>query len=142
MSRARQDRVIALLSREGDWVTAAELADVVGVTPRSIRSYVTALNARVPGGLVVESGPLGYRAGPDATTALRAAVGDMFVSVARRNQVLLSRQLAAGEAVSLAGTAPWRIKVGNAGGTELSLRGQRVDLVPHTRNNVARLELN
>ncbi|WP_315551399.1 PTS sugar transporter subunit IIA [Microbacterium aurum] len=74
MSRARQDRVIALLSREGDWVTAAELADVVGVTPRSIRSYVTALNARVPGGLVVESGPLGYRAGPDATTALRAAV--------------------------------------------------------------------
>ena len=27
MSRARQDRVIALLSREGDWVTAAELAD-------------------------------------------------------------------------------------------------------------------
>ena len=74
MSRARQDRVIALLSREGDWVTAAELADVVGVTPRSIRSYVTALNARVPGGLVVESGPLGYRAGPDAMTALRAAV--------------------------------------------------------------------
>lgn len=55
---------------------------------------------------------------------------------------VLSRQLAAGEAVSLAGTAPWRIKIGNAGATELSLRGQRVDLAPHTRNNVARLELN
>ncbi|MGB4778404.1 BglG family transcription antiterminator [Microbacterium sp.] len=74
MSRTRQDRVIALLSRDGDWVTAAELADVVGVTPRSIRSYVTALNARVPAGVAVESGPLGYRAGPDALAALRATV--------------------------------------------------------------------
>lgn len=73
MSRARQDRVIGLLAREGEWVTAAELADVVGVTPRSIRSYVTALNARVPGGAVVESGPLGYRAGADAGTALHQA---------------------------------------------------------------------
>ncbi|AUG30452.1 MULTISPECIES: transcription antiterminator [Microbacterium] len=74
MSRARQDRVIALLAREGDWLTAGELADIVGVTPRSIRSYVTALNARVPGGGVVESGPLGYRAGAEAPLALRAAV--------------------------------------------------------------------
>ena len=72
MSSARQDRVIGVLVREGDWVTAAELADVVGVTPRSIRSYVTALNARVPGGVVVESGPLGYRAGADAGSALHA----------------------------------------------------------------------
>jgi len=65
--------VIGLLSRDGDWVTAAELADAVGVTPRSIRSYVTALNARVPSGVVVESGPQGYRSGPDAPAALRAA---------------------------------------------------------------------
>ncbi|MBN9213815.1 MAG: transcriptional antiterminator [Microbacterium sp. SCN 70-200] len=55
-------------------MTAAELADVVGVTPRSIRSYVTALNARVPDGAVVESGPLGYRAGTDAGAAQRAAI--------------------------------------------------------------------
>lgn len=55
-------------------MTAAELADVVGVTPRSIRSYVTALNARVPGGVVVESGPLGYRAGSDATAAQRTVL--------------------------------------------------------------------
>ncbi|MFT3798417.1 BglG family transcription antiterminator [Microbacterium sp.] len=73
MSRARQDRVIALLIREGDWVTASELADIVGVTPRSIRSYVTALNARVPGGAAVESGPTGYRAGAEASAALHAA---------------------------------------------------------------------
>lgn len=51
-------------------MTAAELADALGVTPRSIRSYVTALNARIPGGTVIESGPLGYRAGADAGAAL------------------------------------------------------------------------
>lgn len=68
--------MIGLLARgdgAGRWTTAAELADLVGVTPRSIRTYVTALNARVPAGTVVESGPLGYRAGPDAGAALRLA---------------------------------------------------------------------
>ena len=65
---------MSVLVREGEWVTAGELADIVGVTPRSIRSYVTALNARVAGGVVVESGPLGYRAGADAAAALHAAV--------------------------------------------------------------------
>lgn len=55
---------------------------------------------------------------------------------------VLSRQLAPGESVSLDGAGPWRVKIGNAGGTEILLRGQRIDLAPHTRNNVARLELN
>lgn len=65
--------MLGLLVRDGDWVTASALADALGVTPRSIRSYVTAVNARVAPGLAVESGPQGYRAGPDAAAALRAA---------------------------------------------------------------------
>ncbi|MCR2793716.1 PTS sugar transporter subunit IIA [Microbacterium sp. zg.Y625] len=72
MTRARQDRLLALLTRDGDWITAATAADALGVTPRSVRSYVTAVNARVPGGTAIESGPQGYRAGPDAVAALRA----------------------------------------------------------------------
>ncbi len=72
VSRARQDRVLALLARDADWITAAELADAIGVTPRSIRSYVTAVNGRVPDGVAIESGPQGYRAGPDAAAAHRA----------------------------------------------------------------------
>ncbi|KAA9085060.1 PRD domain-containing protein [Microbacterium radiodurans] len=71
MTRSRQDRVLAMLVRDGDWVTASSLADSIGVTPRSIRSYVTALNARVAGGVVVESGPQGYRAGADSAAAVR-----------------------------------------------------------------------
>lgn len=71
MTRARQDRLLTLLTRTGEWMTAATIADALGVTPRSVRSYVTAVNARVPGGGAIESGPQGYRAGTDATTALR-----------------------------------------------------------------------
>lgn len=63
--------MVGLLTRDGDWMTASELADAIGVTPRSIRSYVTALNARVADGVVVESGPQGYRAGGGASAALQ-----------------------------------------------------------------------
>ncbi len=73
MTRARQDRLLGLLVRDGDWVTAGRLADALGVTPRSVRSYVTALNGRVAAGVAVESGPQGYRAGADAASALRVA---------------------------------------------------------------------
>ena len=73
MTRARQDRLLAMLARDGDWITAAALADALGVTPRSVRSYVTAVNARVPRGVAIESGPQGYRAGPAAGAAQRAA---------------------------------------------------------------------
>ena len=74
MSRQRQDQILTALLRRDSWMTAASLADLVGVTPRSIRSYVSALNARV-GGDAVESGPAGYRAGASARDALRARSG-------------------------------------------------------------------
>ncbi|MGW8481570.1 BglG family transcription antiterminator [Microbacterium sp. NPDC055903] len=72
MSRQRQDQLLSALLRRDGWVTAASLADQLGVTPRSIRSYVVALNARVPTGDAVESGTAGYRSGSTARTALRA----------------------------------------------------------------------
>lgn len=76
MTRARQDRLLGLLVRDGDWATAATLADLLGVTPRSIRSYVTAVNARVAPGVAIESGPQGYRVGSEVGAALRAAGTD------------------------------------------------------------------
>ena len=54
---------------------------------------------------------------------------------------LIARTLAAGESVGLEGDFPMRVKVGNAAGTQVLLRGQPVDLAPATRDNVARLEL-
>ncbi|MFE1665553.1 BglG family transcription antiterminator [Microbacterium sp. P02] len=90
MTRARQDRLLALLSRDAQWATAATLADLLGVTPRSIRSYVTAINARVPSGTAVESGPLGYRAGPEAGTASRMTSTDAATPRDRLHTVVRS----------------------------------------------------
>ena len=55
--------------RDGEWVTGPALGDILGVTPRSIRNYVAAVNARIPAGSAIESGPLGYRAGREAASA-------------------------------------------------------------------------
>lgn len=71
MSRQRQDQLLQTLLRQDDWATAASLADLLGVTPRSIRSYVAALNARTGSADAVESGPAGYRAAAGAHSALR-----------------------------------------------------------------------
>ena len=76
MTRARQDRVIALLARDGEWVTAATLADALGVTPRSIRSYVTAINARLADVDPIESGPFGYRIDSATVASLRNVAPD------------------------------------------------------------------
>lgn len=80
MTRERQDRLLSLLSRDEEWVTAGALADVLGVTPRSIRSYVNAINSTgapgAPGATVlaaIDSGPLGYRINRDGVVAYRAA---------------------------------------------------------------------
>jgi cytoskeleton protein RodZ len=54
---------------------------------------------------------------------------------------LLGRTLKAGEAIGVDGTAPFRIRIGNAAKTELAFRGQPVALAEHTRDNVARLDL-
>lgn len=57
------------------------------------------------------------------------------------NRPLLSRTVQPGESVGLDGSLPLRLTVGNAMATEISFRGQPVDLSPLTRDNIARLEL-
>lgn len=56
-------------------------------------------------------------------------------------KILLSRTLMPGEAVDVDGAFPLRLKVGNASGTQVALRGRPVDLSSYTRDNVARFEL-
>ena len=58
-----------------------------------------------------------------------------------RGQILLSRLVQAGETVGLDGALPLRLTVGNAAATQLTFRGQAVDLTESTRDNVARLQL-
>lgn len=56
-------------------------------------------------------------------------------------QTLMERLVPAGETVILTAAPPLRLKIGNAAGTELSFRGQPVDLKAAARNNIANLTL-
>ncbi len=57
----KQERLLAYLARSDGWVTAAELADRLGVTSRSVRSYVTAVKALASPLEVIASSTIGYR---------------------------------------------------------------------------------
>lgn len=56
-------------------------------------------------------------------------------------RVLLSRTVQPGEAIGVDGRLPLRLVVGNVASTQLSFRGQVVDLASRGRDNVARFEL-
>lgn len=99
-----------------------------------------------PAGETVFSAPPPAAAGggePPAARLVQLATSDASWIEVRdaRDRVLLSRTVQPGESVGLDGTLPIRLTIGNAGATELSFRGQPVDLAPRTRDNVARVEL-
>ena len=54
-------RLIEYLAQAEGWVTAADLADKLGVTTRSVRSYVTAVKSSALPLEVIESSTAGYR---------------------------------------------------------------------------------
>jgi cytoskeleton protein RodZ len=68
------------------------------------------------------------------------ATADSWVEIVdAKGRTLLSRTVVAGESVGLDGVLPMHVKIGNASGTHLKLRGDNVDLTSSTRDNVARL---
>ena len=56
-------------------------------------------------------------------------------------RALVARLIQPGETIDLEGAAPFRLRIGNASGTQVSYRGQPMELAAYTRDNVARLEL-
>lgn len=56
-------------------------------------------------------------------------------------QVVFQRTIQPGESLSFDQKPPLKLKIGNAAAARLSFRGEAVDLTPHTRSNVARVEL-
>ncbi|NQX11943.1 transcription antiterminator [Microbacteriaceae bacterium VKM Ac-2855] len=67
-----RERLLEYLSRADGWVTAHELADRLGVTTRSVRSYVTAVKASSPVELI-ESSANGYRIAREAYSGYLAS---------------------------------------------------------------------
>ena len=85
---------------------------------------------------------LAHQAGAPSIPLQVIATADSWVEVVdAQGHTLLSRTVVAGESVGLDGALPMHVKIGNAGGTRLKLRGDNVDLTPWTRDNVARLEV-
>ncbi|MDH4053065.1 MAG: helix-turn-helix domain-containing protein [Rubrivivax sp.] len=108
----------ALTAQGGASAAMAEPAPAVAVTGAS---------APLPAG----AGPLELRASAPSWVQVTDAGG----------RTLLSRTLAPGEAVKLDGALPFRLTIGNAAVTGVRLRGEPVDLAPHTRDNIARFTL-
>jgi cytoskeleton protein RodZ len=118
--------------------SAAALRD-----PGSVPAVVGAgssITVTVPLGSQVGASGQSNAAVSGAALVLRANQSS-WVEVRDANTVLLSRVIAAGEAVPLDGVGPFKLKIGNAVGMSLTFRGQAVDLAAATKDNVARLEL-
>lgn len=83
---------------------------------------------------------------PTATPAagpleLRASAESWIEVKDARDRVLMSRSLQPGEAVTLDGALPMRVKIGNAAVTEVRFRGALLDIAPMTSENIAKVEL-
>ena len=79
---------------------------------------------------------------PDhAATRIRAIEASWVHVTDAKGQVLLSRQLSAGEVVGFGTDGALKIRIGNVRGTEIVRRGQLVDLTPSARGNMATVEL-
>lgn len=73
---------------------------------------------------------------------LTASAQSWVEVIDRRGSPVFSRLLQAGETVAVDGASPLRVKIGNARATQVSFKGERIDLAPVTSSgNVARLEL-
>ncbi|MDO9398486.1 MAG: PRD domain-containing protein [Herbiconiux sp.] len=63
---AKYERLLAYLAEADDWVTAGALADRLGVTTRSVRSYVTSVKNAARPLEVIASSTSGYRLNREA----------------------------------------------------------------------------
>ncbi len=148
------------------WVPAARerLSPTASTTPPAVIEAASATVVVVPAAAataasaVVESLPP-PAAEPAASAGLAevpansfeaAAAGVLQVHATARSWVevtdargksLISRLVEAGEDVGLDGVMPLKVRIGNAGATQVVFRGQALELGPFTRDNVARLEL-
>ena len=85
--------------------------------------------------------PLAVAGAASGLVQLRTSEASWIEVRDARGNLLLSRTVLPGESVGLDGNLPIRLTIGNASATQLGFRGQPVDLVRRTRDNVARVEL-
>jgi lichenan operon transcriptional antiterminator len=86
-------RLIEHLAQAEGWVTAAELADKLGVTTRSVRSYVTAVKSSALPLEVIESSTGGYRLHRENYAEFLKSASDRDTERPRDRQYHLVRRL-------------------------------------------------
>lgn len=106
-------------------------AAAVLVAAAASQADATAGVSAAASGASAGAGVLQVRVSKPSWIQIRGADGNL----------LLSRDVAAGETLGFDGTPPFRLIIGNANGTQLVFRGRPVDLTPSIRGNVARLVL-
>lgn len=126
---------------------APSVAQPVVATPAAAASALPEPIAAIAATAAAASEPVAVTA-PDAVTADAAsgvlqfrASAESWVEVTdARGQSLISRVLQAGESVGLDGVPPLKVRIGNVSGTQVTFRGQPVELTK-SRDNLAKLEL-
>ncbi len=68
----KYERLLDYLSQTDGWVTAGELADQLGVTTRSVRSYVTAAKAAAQPLQIIAASTSGYRLNREAYATFKS----------------------------------------------------------------------
>lgn len=120
---------------------AASAASAVALTPATEMAASAPAAAAVPVAVETVFAAPAAASAPAGPVLLRSSEASWIEARDGRGQLLISRHVQPGEGVGLDGPLPIRLTIGNASATQVFFRGQPVDLAPHTRNNVARIEL-
>ena len=78
MQNVRQEQLLAILSERGDWMTSRQLAGLLGVSDRTIRSDVEAVNRRITPAPIESNVRQGYRVMEDARRPRKIPPGLRF----------------------------------------------------------------
>ena len=109
------------------------------VSASAVLDAPTAISYSVPLDTSAEAASGALSTGASLQIRTRA---ESWVEVAdAQGRPLLSRLVAPGESVGLEGALPLKVRIGNAAATDVRFRGEPVELAAHTRDNVARFEL-
>jgi cytoskeleton protein RodZ len=114
----------------------APSASAASIASAPAAPLIETVHSSPPAGL---AGSAGFETA--GIVALRTSAETWIDVKDARGQVLLSRNVQAGELIGLDGALPLRLVIGNASATQLLFRGKPVDLAASTRDNVARLQL-
>ena len=114
-------------------VPAVAVSTVIEMPPAAAEPAASAGVAEAPANV--------FEAGAAGVLQLHATARSWVEVTDARGKSLISRLLEAGEDVGLDGVMPLKVRIGNAGATQVVFRGQSMELGAFTRDNVARLEL-